>query len=275
MPTFYFSGVNRPDLLELLAEQQAAGMINARSACQPRLMASYTQFPQVKLALDCDARQRQRRQQRTHTRSPAYQLDAAIDWYASVICRVGWRFEWFSSFDVMGDQHLSNWCYERLLERLADSQLASRVRWIYQHGSLRELQERANVLKTVGIGGMVPILQSAGVARFLQVLAPLGEVLETCGANAHMYGLANASALAGLASLPWFASADGATWLIAYRAGELLQTTGEHLSAARLKLRLSRRAIAANNICVTQEWLNPSRPHQVAWLTPSLLQRPK
>ena len=58
MPTFHFSGVNRPDLLELLSEHQAAGMVNARHAGEPRLVEAYTRFPHVPLALDCDARQR-------------------------------------------------------------------------------------------------------------------------------------------------------------------------------------------------------------------------
>lgn len=267
MPTYYFSGVNRPDMVKLLAEQQAAGMLNARSACEPRLVESYSRYPQVKLALDCDARQRHRFQRTGRASSVAYELDAAIDRYASVICRIGWRLEWCSSFDVIGDPKLSSWCYERLLERLAHPALCSRVRWIYQHGSLSELEERASSLKVVGIGGMVPILERAGVAKFLQVLAPISKVLERCGALGHIYGLSDAYALSQLASLPWFASADGSTWLIAYRAGELLQTSGEHINATQLHLRLSKRAIAENNIRVTLEWLDPDRPHQFAWFT--------
>jgi hypothetical protein len=268
MPTFYFSGVNRPDLLSLLAEQQAAGMVNAAWACQPQVVAAYRRFPQVQLALDCNAIQRLRHGQQARARRITYRLEEALDTYARVIAEVGWRFEWVSSYDVIGDQRLTNWCYEQLLKRLAGMpSLASRVLWIYQHGSLDELKGMARRLKRVGIGGMVPILQRAGVSSFLDAITPIGQVLLEAGAQAHIYGVSDAQALASLASQQWFGSADGSTWLIAYRAMALLQASGERVKATRLGLRLTRRAIAANNIAVTQEWINPHSPHQFALLS--------
>ncbi len=265
MSVFFFSGVNRPDILELLAEQRAAGMVNARCACEPRLVKSYARFPHVKLALDCDARQRYLSQRRGRDRSVAYQLDANIDQYASVISRVGKRFVWASCYDIIGDQKGTTWGYQRLVARLADPDLSARIRWIYQLGSLSELEEMAEELKQVGIGGMVPLLQKQGVSAFLRVLAPIAEVLVRVGAQAHIYGLSDAYALSLLATQGWFASADSATWLMAYRAGSLLRANGEQINATRLGLRLSRREIASNNIRVIQEWIDPTQPHQFPW----------
>lgn len=269
MPTFYFSGVNRPDLLELLAEQHAAGMVNVRCACEPRLIEAYARFPHVPLALDCDARQRYFWQRSGRERSSAYQLDAALDHYAEVIARLGQRFVWASCYDRMGDQKFTSWCYDRLVERLADSAMPSRVRWIYQQGDLAELEERASNLKQIGIGGMVPLLQQHGVTHLFQTLTPIAEILMRVGAQAHIYGLSDAYALTMLSTQPWFASADSTTWLIAYRAGELLQAHGRQINATRLGLRLSRREIAANNIRVTHEWLNAAKPHQFTWISGS------
>jgi hypothetical protein len=267
MLTFFYSGVNRPDILELLAEHHVAGMVNARCACEPRLVEAYTQFSDVKLALDCDARQRYLRQQRTgRERSPTYQLEEALDHYAGVIASMGQRFVWASCYDRIGDQQFTSWCYDRLVERLADPTLSSKLRWIYQQGDLAELEERARSLKHIGIGGMVPLLQQCGVTSFLRALAPIAEVLTRVEAQAHIYGLSDAYALSLLSAEPWFASADSAAWLIAYRAGALLQVNGERINATQLGLRLSRREIASNNLRVIQEWIDPARPHQFSWL---------
>ena len=262
---FYFSGVNRPDLISLLAEQQAAGMVNAAQARQPRLVEAYRQYPHVQLVLDCNAMQRFRR--RTgRDRNTSYLLDEAIDTYASVISDLSWRFTWYSSYDIIGDHEKSNWCYEQLLKRLANPVLAGRVLWIYQRGGdLGDLKHMASTRKRVGIGGMVPVLRTAGVAKFLQLVEPLGDVLTLTGATAHVYGLGDAQVLAYLASKPWFGSADSTTWLIAYRAMELLLASGEQVSATRLGLRLTRRVIAANNIQVTREWVDPRRTHQFSF----------
>ncbi len=266
MPTFFYSGINRPDLLELLAEHQAAGLVNARCACEPRLVEAYSRFPHVRLALDCDARQRYlRRKQNGRERSSAYQLDETLDRYAEIIAGVGQHFVWASCYDQIGDQKFTSWCYDRLVERLADSSLASRVQWIYQQGDLAELEERARSLKHIGIGGMVPLLQQRGVPSLLRALAPIAEVLTHVGAQAHIYGLSDAYALSLLSAEPWFASADSAAWLIAYRAGELLQASGGQVNATQLGLRLSRREIASNNLRVIQEWIDPTRPHQFSW----------
>jgi hypothetical protein len=52
MATYFFSGINKPELLEVLATCQASGMVNALSAGQPKLREAYVRWSHVKLALD-------------------------------------------------------------------------------------------------------------------------------------------------------------------------------------------------------------------------------
>lgn len=50
--TYYYSGINQPKLLEVLARKGASGMVNALYAGQPALLKAYTYYPEVGLALD-------------------------------------------------------------------------------------------------------------------------------------------------------------------------------------------------------------------------------
>ena len=47
MPTLICSGVNRPDVLALLARERVAGMVNATVACQPALVEAYERYSEV------------------------------------------------------------------------------------------------------------------------------------------------------------------------------------------------------------------------------------
>ena len=55
MPTLICSGVNRPDVLALLARERVAGMVNATVACQPALVEAYERYSEVPLYLDSGA----------------------------------------------------------------------------------------------------------------------------------------------------------------------------------------------------------------------------
>src|SRR2546430_4099075 len=104
MPTLYFSGITKPFQIELLARLRAAGMLNALTAGQPRVIAACRSLPGVPLSLD----------------SAAYQGYTDVEAYARLIRRVGRRMDFCSNLDVLHNQARSNEHYQRLLSLLAD-----------------------------------------------------------------------------------------------------------------------------------------------------------
>lgn len=55
VPSSFFSGVNTPALVHVLKRSQAAGMLNAFSAGEPRLREAYMRAPEVEWVLDSGA----------------------------------------------------------------------------------------------------------------------------------------------------------------------------------------------------------------------------
>ncbi len=52
MSTYFFSGVNKPELVRVLDRQHACGMLNALSAGEPKLRQAYERHPDVEFVLD-------------------------------------------------------------------------------------------------------------------------------------------------------------------------------------------------------------------------------
>ena len=241
MPTLICSGVNRPDVLALLARERVAGMVNASVACQPVLLEAYERYNEVPLYLD----------------SGAFQGKMDLETYRKIVERVGERFTWVANLDVIGDPCQSDENYTRLVKTLPPG-LREKVLWVYQGGCLRELTTRARELRRVGIGGLVRMMEEQGIDAVLAYLKKVGVVLAQEGATGHTFGCGSASVLQAICAEAWFASTDTSKWLIGYRAQELLLANGEYRSATGLGLRLSRAECAANNIRVLQEWVDPS-----------------
>jgi hypothetical protein len=245
MPVLICSGVNRPDQIELLAREGVAGMVNALEACQPKLVEAYARFPDVPLYLD----------------SGAFQGNTNLAGYQRVIERVGERFRWMANLDVIEDAQQSDANYSALVNGLP-SNLASKVLWVYQGGSLADLAAHACEHKLVGIGGIVRIIVNEGVDAALTYLRHIGEVVQRAGAQAHGFGIGSPYLLQALGTEEWLCSIDTSKWLIGYRAMELLLASGEYRSATQLGLRLTRAECAANNVRVLKEWANPHRQDQ-------------
>jgi len=240
MPMLICSGVNRPDQVELLAREGVAGMVNALEACQLKLVEAYARFPDLPLYLDCGA----------------FQGNTNLAGYQRVIERVGERFCWVANLDVIGDARQSDANYSALVNGLPPH-LASKVLWIFQGGSLADLEARAREHTLVGIGGIVRVIVNEGLDAALIYLRRIGEVLQRAGARAHGFGIGSPYLLGALGDQGWLCSIDTSKWLIAYKAMELLLATGEYRNATQLGLRLSRAECAANNIRVLKEWANP------------------
>lgn len=231
---YIHSGVNRPDLVSLLAEEGAAGMVNAQVMSEPRLQWAFQHSPLVPLYLDSGFRRK---------------LD--IESYIRLIEAYGSRFRWIANLDCLLDQGASNWNYNLITSRLSSAELRSKILWIYQGGTLCELAAMAEEHGRVGIGGCVLRMMHEGQEATMRWLLGIGKVLEDVGARAHIFGVGNKEMLTQLAVLPWIESMDSSKWLLAYRAHMVLLPSGRCIQA----LDRSRRECAAKNIHVIDGWL--------------------
>src|SRR5579885_2377466 len=228
MARYFYSGVNKPVLLEVLARQRASGMVNALYAGQRKLLEAYDRYPEVVLTLD----------------SAACQGYQNVEAYARLIRRVGWRMLWIANMDVLHNQKASDEQYQRLRRLLADDEEArAKLLWIYQcqsradtwhhQGDLDALRRAVEHHRFIGIGGFISVIER-DLSEAQDVLGVIGEVLDEADAEAHVFGLGNFSLLLFACSQRWFRSADSTRWLrgLSYRL--LLTTDGKIMSERKL-----------------------------------------
>ncbi len=237
-PLYIHSGVNRPDLLSLLDEEGALGMVNVQVVRESRLQWAFQRYAGVPLFLDSGFRRK---------------MD--VPSYVRLIESYGQRFRWIANLDHLFDQQTSDHNYRQITSQLGDASLRSKILWIYQGGKLADLKAHAREHPLIGIGGCVLRMLRDGVEATLAWLMRIGEVLEGVGAKAHVFGVGNKPMLSRLRDQPWLASLDSSKWLIAYRAHVVLLPSGECIRATEL----SRRECAARNIRVIESWLRPSQ----------------
>ena len=244
---YYFSGIDRASFVELLASEGAAGMVNARNATQPAMLAAYQRWPEIPLVLD----------------SGAFQGVTDVTWYAKVVHEIGDRFTWVANLDVIGNQQASDENWLRLSDEMDVHPL-----WIYQVeggeglNHLRAWLDTRIGTNTFGVGGLVPIIK-ANPQRAIQTIKTIGEVLEPWR-KAHFFGVGTSTILARFAHEPWFASADSQTWLCGFKNRELLNPRGRW-KCNDLDLELSREECARQNVRQVHRWLS-GRPIQFGLL---------
>jgi hypothetical protein len=235
---YYFSGVDRAAFIELLAREEAGGMVNAQIATQPAMIAAYERWPGVPLVLD----------------SGAFQGVTDIDWYAEVMSQIGDRFEWCANLDVIGDQSASDRNWMTLKERDVSPL------WVYQVQGGRDLKYLASVAdvhRFIGVGGLVPLIKS-NVSKALRLIEEVGRVLTRLRAQAHFFGVGSPMILAEFAGEEWFASADSQSWLCGFKARELITRDGRRVktNGPGLGLALLPEECAAQNIRQINAWLS-------------------
>ena len=233
MSTYFFSGVNRPFHMRLLAEENGAGMVNVLTKNQ-NLEKSYTQYNRVLLALD----------------SGAYQLNTNLEDYARKV-RSGDRFLWKSNLDVLKNQYQSDLNWEALLRAGAETI------WIYQvegGRSLDYLQERAERHSFLGVGGLVPVLLR-DMPEAIDLIARIGERLQAVGASGHFFGVGSPSILMRYAGQPWFRSADSVNWLAGIKYHQIIRRDGSRVSVDKLGFALTGEECTRQNIRQTIRWM--------------------
>ena len=261
MPTFYFSGINKPFQIDLLARLGAAGMLNALTAGQPRVLAACQRNPDVSLALD----------------SAAYQGYIDVEAYTRLVRLVGRRMAFCSNLDVLHNQARSDEHYQRLLSLLAnDEDLRARLLWVYQSqsrgsdfsrkGDLEALRRTLGMLglTRVGVGGLVSVLER-NIHEALDIIGDIGEVLSEAGAQGHFFGIGNYTVLASIWNQRWFHSSDSSRWWQEALSCILLTSDGRRLSAHNLCLSLHQRA--EQNMGSVLAWTRPGAFHQLALFT--------
>jgi hypothetical protein len=249
MVTYYYSGVNKPALLEVLARKSASGMVNALYAGQRALLEAYERYPGVSLALD----------------SGAYQGYCDVEGYARLIRKIGVRMTWCASMDALHNQRRSDEQYQRLMRLLADDEnIRGKILWIYQcqsrgdqwnrQGDLDALRRATEKHRCIGIGGLVSVL-SRDPAEAQDLLGTIGNVLDEADAQAHVFGLGNFALLLFACAQRWFRSADSTRWLQGLSSRTLLTTDGKTISAH--KLTFTGLQCAEQNVGAMQTWFRP------------------
>lgn len=252
---YYYSGVNRPALLEVLARQKASGMVNALYAGQRALLEAYARYPEVNLVMDSGACQGYR----------------DVEAYARLIRKIGARMVWCANVDVLHNQTQSNEHYQRLRQLLSgDEGVRDKVLWVYQcqsrgggwnkQGDLEALRRVLEQQRSIGIGGFLSVLER-DLTEAQELLGTIGDVLNESGAQAHVFGLGNYALLLFATTQRWFRSADSTKWLQGLSSHTLLTTDGKYSSAR--KLTFSGIQCAEQNVGAMQTWLQPRRTRQL------------
>lgn len=234
MITYFFSGVDRASFIELLAQEGAAGMVNAQYANNPGMIAAYARWPEVPLVLD----------------SGAFQGNKDLPAYAALVNRIGDRFEWVANLDVIGNQEQSDRNHEELTAR------GCRVLWVYQAqggAGLDYLANRADMHRHVGLGGLVPVIKR-GTQEAIDLIGQMGLILDRVGATAHLFGVGSPLILSAFAKSKWCKSADSQSWLAGMKANEMIRQDGSRMRAAAFGLALTNRECAAQNIRQIHGW---------------------
>jgi hypothetical protein len=254
-PVYFFSGVNTPELLAIMARRHAAAMVNALSAGQPALVQAYNAYPDVRIALD----------------SGAFQKNTNLEGYASLMRRIGWRMEWCASLDVLHNQEASDDNYAQLRALLArDEEALDKLVYIYQcqskgarwsrKGDLSALTRALEHHPFIAVGGIVPVLQRS-LTEAIDVLGAIGEVLDAADARCHVFGIGNQTLLAFTCSQRWFRSSDSSRWLHGLSSRLLLTLDGGSLSAHNLAF--SGLECAEQNVAAMLSWLRPASARQL------------
>jgi hypothetical protein len=255
MATYYYSGVNRPVLLEVLARQRASGMVNALYAGQRALLEAYERHPEVSLVLDSGACQGYR----------------DVEAYARLIRKIGKRMLWCANMDELHNQQVSDERYRRLKLLLADDEeCCEKLVWVYQcqscgsgwhrQGDLHALRRAVEHHRFIGIGGFISVMVR-DLSEAQDLLCTIGAILDEADAQAHVFGLGNFALLVFACAQRWFRSADSTRWLQGLSSRTLLTTDGKYINAR--KLTFTGLQCAEQNVGAMQTWMKPGVMRQL------------
>ena len=153
---------------------------------------------------------------------------------------------WYANADCVGDQQMSDDHFERLSADLP------RTLWIFQAGSsLTWGQAEAHYHALlpdgsrgygglIGVGGIVPLLQSHQYRRVDRILSELSKV-----AKLHVFGLGSPRLIRQLRGIE---SVDGSTWLAGFRQRKIFTQDGTAVYCKKSGLAFTPDECARHNV---------------------------
>jgi hypothetical protein len=236
---------------------EMGAMVNAESAAQPAFLEAYVQHPDVPLVLDSGAYQQSGRSIRDYV-----EVLETIDGYLARSGDGGLlsRFEWVANLDVIGGLGSGRHFFRLREHGIEPLWIAHAQVKTGQNGIEVEISappEEAFELRegmTIGIGGLVPIIQEAGREVVREVIKGVGETLRRRGLKGHFFGLGVPCLLKQFGSKSWMESADSSKWLAGQKGRKLYRDDGSYIRADRHGLRLSREECARQNLRQIGMW---------------------
>jgi hypothetical protein len=262
--TVYFhSGVNRAVYMKWVAEERKrmdvniGAMVNAESAAQPALLKAYVRHPDVPLVLDSGAYQQSGRSTQEYI-----EVLETIDRYLAAQGEGGLldRFEWVANLDVIDGMGSGRHFYQLREHGIEPLWIAHARVDRGQSGVEVELSpppEEAFELRegmTIGIGGLVPVIQKGGRDVAREVLSRVGEMLGDRGLKGHFFGVGVPCLLKQFGAESWMESADSSKWLAGQKGRKLYREDGSYIRANRQGLRLTREECARQNLRQIGRW---------------------
>jgi hypothetical protein len=239
LATLFFSGIEKAETARILSTVSGSAGMMSFLQYSDHLFAACESYG-LRLAMDSGA----------YTR-PLSRKD--IERYASVICALGGRCEWYAAPDHIGDQLQSNANY-RFLLLLLPSHLHHKVLWIYQVGSpLTYLDEGLERCERIGVGGLVRLVtQEGGKAELISI----AERIASRNGEPHYFGLGQQRALRRLATIhEGRFSCDSATWLVGAKYNRLIRNDGTQVSSERTGFDFAPAEILAQNVRTMKKWV--------------------
>jgi hypothetical protein len=176
--------------------------------------------------------------------------------YALLIIKLGHRITWYANADVIGNQEQSLKNYKFLLS-LLPVDLKPKVLYIYQYGAdLSYLYEALEQHQRIGIGGLVPLIQSNRL-KALHAIVDLARIIAEYNVVPHFLGLSAISIIKELHNhLPNF-TVDSTTWLAGAKYGLLINKRGQQHSAKELGYDFDTHSILLQNVRTMRRWMEP------------------
>jgi hypothetical protein len=242
MSTIYFSGVDRPEYVDVLAQERAAGMISVENWTQSLLDAlDKTSTPHV---VD------------SGSFNPKLSL-LTVEYYAQFIKSRGNAAQWYATSDTLRNQCETDLDYAYIL-RLLPEHCHDLLLWIWQYGSdMNSLHRGLEKHKHIGVGGLVPLLKY-GQRKAEDIILSLADIIEQYHAIPHYFGVGSANIVKALSGMHEDFSVDSTLWLVGAKYEEVIDRDGRRYKANAAGLDWPKDALLRQNIRQMKKWILPN-----------------
>jgi len=244
MSTIYFSGVDRVEYVDVLAQERAAAMISIEAWTQPLLDA----LDQTSTFHVVDS----------GSFNPKLSL-RTVEYYAQFIKLRGNVARWYATSDTLRNQRETDLYYAYML-RLLPEECHDLLLWIWHYGSdISHLHRGLEKHKRLGVGGLVSLLKE-DQNKALDTILNLASIIKQYNAVPHYFGVGSANIVKALVGIHPDFSVDSATWLVGAKFGEIIDRDGRRYKADKGGFDWPKEALLRQNIRQMKKWL--LTPHE-------------